>query len=82
MEGGRHDSCLIGQQRRWGSGDCVTVTAMCWWWCQNYSDVLVMESQLLLLLLLLLLKESAVQGWERVIYTISVRRPQPHNTNL
>ena len=28
------------------------------------------------------LKRSAVQGWERVIYTISVRRPQPHNTNL
>ena len=27
-------------------------------------------------------KRSAVQGWERVIYTRSVRRPQPHNTNL
>ena len=23
-----------------------------------------------------------MQGWERVIYTLSVRRPQPHNTNL
>ena len=28
------------------------------------------------------LKRSAVQGWESVIYTLSVRRPQPHNTNL
>ena len=27
-------------------------------------------------------KRSAVQVWERVIYTLSVRRPQPHNTNL
>ena len=23
-----------------------------------------------------------MQGWERVTYTLSVRRPQPHNTNL
>ena len=28
------------------------------------------------------LKRSAVQGWERVIYTLSDRTPQPHNTNL
>ena len=28
------------------------------------------------------LKRSAVQGWETVIYTLSVRRPQPYNTNL
>ena len=27
-------------------------------------------------------KRSALQGWERVIYTLSVQRPQPRNTNL
>ena len=27
-------------------------------------------------------KRSAVQGWESVVYTPSVRRLQPHNTNL
>ena len=25
---------------------------------------------------------TAVQGWERAIYTLSVRRSQPHNTKL
>ena len=29
------------------------------------------------LLLLLLLKKVSVQGWERVMYTLSVRRPSP-----
>ena len=23
-----------------------------------------------------------MQGWERAIYTLSVRRPHPHNTNI
>ena len=23
---------------------------------------------------------SAVQGWDRLIYTLAVQRPQPHNT--
>ena len=27
-------------------------------------------------------KRSAVQGWERLIYTLSVRRPQRRNTNI
>ena len=27
-------------------------------------------------------KRSAVQGWETMIYTLSLRRPQPNNTNL
>ena len=36
---------------------------------------------LLILLLLLLLDRAAVQGLERVIYTVSVQTPQPHNTN-
>ena len=27
-------------------------------------------------------KKSAVQCWERVIYTLSVQRPLPHNANL
>ena len=30
----------------------------------------------------LLLNRTAMQGWERAIYTQSVRRLQPHNTNL
>ena len=37
---------------------------------------------LLLLLLLLLKKVSSAKLRESDIYTISVRRPQPHNTNL
>ena len=32
--------------------------------------------------LLLLKKRLAMQGWEREIATLSVRRPQPHTTNL
>ena len=32
-------------------------------------------------LLLLLLKKIGNEGWERAINTLSVRRPQPHNTN-
>ena len=28
------------------------------------------------------LKRSAMQGRERTIYTLSVQRPQPNNTNL
>ena len=35
-----------------------------------------------LLLLLLLLKRLAMKGREREIDTLSVRRPQPHTTNL
>ena len=33
-------------------------------------------------LLLLLFKKFAIQGSERAISTLSVRRPQPHNTNI
>ena len=33
-------------------------------------------------IIIIIKKRSAVQGWERVVYTLSVRRPQPHNTNL
>ena len=25
---------------------------------------------------------SAMKGWERAIHTLSLQRPQPHNTNL
>ena len=32
-------------------------------------------------LIIIIKKRSAVQGWERVINTLSVQRPQPHNTN-
>ena len=40
------------------------------------------NSMFILLLLLLLLKKLAMQGREREIDTLSVRRPQPHTTNL
>ena len=44
------------------------------------------DTRLLLLLIIIIIiiikKTSAVQGWERVIYTLSVRRPQPHNITL
>ena len=40
------------------------------------------KTETTLLLLLLLLKKLAMQGREREIDTLSVRRPQPHTTNL
>ena len=33
-------------------------------------------------IIIIIKKLSAVQGWEKVIYTLSVQRPQLHNTNL
>ena len=34
------------------------------------------------IIIIIIKKGLAMQGWERVMYTLSVRRPQPHNTNL
>ena len=35
-----------------------------------------------IIIIIIIIRRSAVQGWERVMYIISDRRPQPHNTNL
>ena len=43
--------------------------------------VLLLYSYTICCFLLLLLKKVS-SGWERVMHTLSVRRPQPHNTNL
>ena len=37
---------------------------------------------IIIIIIIIIKKMSAVQGWERVIYTLSVRRPQPLKTNL
>ena len=36
--------------------------------------------QVIIIIMIIIPKRSAVQGWE--IYTVSVQRPQQHNTNL
>ena len=37
---------------------------------------------IIIIIIIIIKKRPAVQGWERVIYTLSVRRPQPHKPNL
>ena len=39
-------------------------------------------SIIIIIIIIIIKRGLAVQGWERVIYTLSVRRPQLHNTNL
>ena len=34
------------------------------------------------IIIIIIKKRLAMQGWEREIATLSVRRPQPHTTNL
>ena len=35
----------------------------------------------IIIIIIIIKKRLAMQGWERAINTLSVRRPQPHNTN-
>ena len=52
--------------------------------CSSCSVLIVLSAHnnKKIILLISFLKMSAMQGWERAIYTLSVQRPQPHNTNL
>ena len=50
---------------------------------RNVSECVLHEMIDIIIIIIIIKKRAAVQGWERVIYTLSVRRPpQPHNTNL
>ena len=51
-------------------------------YARDSTMTVVLQCQgVIIIIIIIIKKRQGVQGWERAVNTLSVRRPQPYNTN-
>ena len=57
-----------------------TLEEECHW--ENVKHFTDFKDYIIIIIIIIIIKKGRQCKAERVLYTLSVRRPQPHNTNL